>query len=560
MATSGVYSFSPNTYEIIAGALRLVGAIQTGETPPADEYDDCLRALNGLIKSWQVNGLHVWTQETYTITPIVGQALYVLGIGSGAVEIPRPLKLTAARLNVTSTQDVVPLIPMSRLDYANLSDKTIPTGTPAQWFYDPQLPFGELTLYPAPSATTYTIQIVGQRPLQDFVAQSDTADVPQEWVSALRFALAVEIAPEYDCPADRLKVLKTLADEKLQVVQAWDLEAQGTTTQAFSQAVYQIIARAMRLCGACGPQDVPRYGQVQNAFYALNMMVKAWQGSGIHVWAEQDATLFVQPVQIAYQLGSGSPDHATLTSDWTQTSLAATAVASDFTFTLDSVADVAVGDQIGIWLDNGYVFWSSITVIAGSVVTTADALTSLATSGAQVVTYTTALVRPLRVNAMRSYQFRAPDGQPIETPMAVMSRLDYSFVPNKQTPGQTTQFFYDPRRGTGNEATGIVYLWPAPQIDNQRACKFTMQRPLLPFENLSDIGDFPAEWTSALTFNLAIELWPEYEPIRAKVEGARYSLVELAAQALDKLTTAQGFDREPEAIYFGLENMPASRN
>ncbi|ACI52306.1 conserved hypothetical protein [Gluconacetobacter diazotrophicus PA1 5] len=627
MTTSGTATWNPGASSIINGALRLIGAIASGETPPASEYADALMALNGLIKSWQVSGVHVWAQAEGTLVLQPGQAQYAIGVNSadhatgaagitastvlaaaGAVQVAlasgagiavgsqvgivldagpvfwssvvsvsgstvylasalpsqasagaavvacgapfaRPLKVSGARVVDPATGVETPLIPMSRLDYANLSGKTAPAGVPAQYFYDPQLGSGVFSVFPAPAAGLTVVRFTCQRPLQDFSSQADTADVPQEWSSALRFALAVELGPEYDCPQARMTMLKGMADEKFAVVSKWDIEPEGTATSPFGQPVYQMIAGALRLCGAVGPQDVPRLGLVDNAFTALNAMVQSWQASGIHVWAEEDCTLFLQPGQVRYLLGAGSPDAATLSSQWVEGALAVSGAAGAVQVSA-ALAGVAAGDRVGVWLDAGCTFWTTAASVGGGTVTLAAALPSQASAGARVVSYATPLIRPLRVPAARRCRLAPPGGQAIEIPVVPMSRLDYAAVPNKATPGTVTQFFYDPQLGAG-----VLHVWPAP-CDDGSALKFTAQRPLTTFATLASVPDFPDEWLAALRWNLAVELWPEYNGARGN--PAQYAL--LKEEARGKLMVAQGWDREPQSVLFGAGVGPAGRS
>ena len=79
MASSGTYTWNPSTYSIITGSLRLLSAIQTGEIPPDDEYQDALDALNGLTKHWQASGIHVWAEQDCTLFFQPGQYQYQLG-------------------------------------------------------------------------------------------------------------------------------------------------------------------------------------------------------------------------------------------------------------------------------------------------------------------------------------------------------------------------------------------------------------------------------------------------------------------------------------------------
>ncbi|MBB2159265.1 phage adaptor protein [Gluconacetobacter sacchari] len=624
MTMAGSAVWNPGTADIINGALRLIGAIASGEVPPANEYQDALSALNGLIKAWQVSGVHVWALGEGTVFLQPGQARYGIGGGgadqvaqayaatvvsalavagvaqvtvaaaagiavgsrigilldaggmfwssvlsvaggtvylasglpgpasAGAVVIgygapcARPLKIVGARAVDLATGVETPLVPMSRLDYANLSGKVSPGGAPTQYFYDPQLGSGIFSVYPAPLDARAAVAFTCQLPLQDVGGAADQADVPQEWISALRFALAVELAPEYDCPPPRFEMLKAMAAEKFAVVAQWDREPEGTATGPFGQPVYRMIAGALRLCGAVGPQEVPRLGLVENAFASLNAMVQAWQASGIHVWAEEDCTLFLQPGQVRYLIGAGSADAVAVSSQCVETVLAAAGVAAQAS--VAAVGSIAAGWQVGIWLDGGGVFWTGVAAVAGTGLTLASALPSAASAGARVVAYPGAMVRPLRVPAARRRQFAGTGGQAIEIPLVPMSRLDYANVPNKTVPGMVTQFFYDPQLGAG-----VLHVWPAP-VDSGSAVVLTAQRPLVPFADLGAVPDFPDEWLAAMRWNLAVELWPEYN---GSGNPAQYGL--LKQEAVGKLMVAQAWDREPQSVLFGAGCGPAGR-
>ncbi len=83
-------------------------------------------------------------------------------------------------------------------------------GNPIQCWYDPQNSYGDLHLFPVPdtiAATNNTINIVYQRPFEDFDAANDTPDFPQEWYDALAYGLACRLAPEYGLPSTARKQL-----------------------------------------------------------------------------------------------------------------------------------------------------------------------------------------------------------------------------------------------------------------------------------------------------------------------------------------------------------------
>ncbi|WP_456305779.1 phage adaptor protein, partial [Gluconacetobacter azotocaptans] len=239
----------------------------------------------------------------------------------------------------------------------------------------------------------------------------------------------------------------------------------------------------------------------------------------------------------------------TVGSQWVEGALAATAAAGAGQVAVTSAAGMGVGYQVGVWLDAGRTFWATVSAVGGGMLTLSAALPSQATSGARVVAYPAALVRPLRVPGARRYHFAPPGGQAIETPLVPMSRLDYANVPNKTTPGMVTQFFYDPQLGAG-----VMQVWPAP-CDNGCALKFTAQRPLAVFSGLASVPDFPDEWLAAMRWNLAAELWPEFN---GAGNTGQYAV--LKQEAVARLMTAQAWDREPQSVLFGAGAGPAGRS
>ena len=322
-------------------------------------------------------------------------------------------------------------------------------------------------------------------------------------------------------------------------------------TYSYQQSAIQIITAALRICQVLGEEETASGAQLQTGMDALNAMVKAAQASGIHVWCEEECILFPQPGQVQYQIGAGSPDHFTLYPSLLQTTLAATVAAGGTSLTLTSATNVNAGDQIGVQLDAGTNFWTTVSgTPVSSVVGLSSPMPSQASVGAIAFDYATPLVRPLRVMGGRRYLYSSK----IETPMIGMSRLDYGNMPNKYNQGTITQYFFDPQTGQGAYAapTALLNLWPSP-ADYTFGFRFTAQRPIQEFSTLANIPDFPVEWTAALKWNLALELAPEYGVPPQMIEAT------IAPQATKWFTMAQGWDREPEPILFGVAFEPGYR-
>ena len=215
MATSGTTDFSGNQETIIKRALRLIGVLAQGEEPTTDQHDDAASALNGLVKAWQADGMPLWAMKTYEVTMVTGVGEYIIGVGQ-TVNTPKPLRIVQGinRNNNTPTIDI-PMRILTQQEYLMLGNKTT-QGMPIQLYYQPLLDTGRLSLFPTPDATTAAqnkLVIIYQAPFEDFDADVDTPDFPQEWYDAIIFGLACRLAPEYGLPSDQRQALRAEAKE-----------------------------------------------------------------------------------------------------------------------------------------------------------------------------------------------------------------------------------------------------------------------------------------------------------------------------------------------------------
>ncbi len=197
MATSGSTNFSTTRDQLIAGALRVAGAISQGETPNATLVSETAEALNMLVKAMQADGMPLWALKKYEIT-LTATADYTIGV-SATVNTPKPLKVIQAYLHNTSSNVDTPIRVINKQEYEMLGNKTS-TGLPNQLYYEPLITTGVMHVFPVPDSTVasaYTIKIIYQRPFEDFDAASDEPDFPQEYYDCLKFGLADRIAPEH---------------------------------------------------------------------------------------------------------------------------------------------------------------------------------------------------------------------------------------------------------------------------------------------------------------------------------------------------------------------------
>lgn len=200
--TSGSYDFSITRDAIISGALRLAGVIAQGETPTASQISDAAVSLNLMVKAWEADGLPIWAITTYQITPVAGQTTYTLNN-------PKPLKAIQAWHHDVNSNVDVPMRIITRQEYNILGNKST-TGIPIQLYFQPNRDDSTVYVFPTPdssAASQKIINLVCQRPYQDFDAASDTPDFPQEWYEAIKYGLAVRLAGEYNVDIETRKIL-----------------------------------------------------------------------------------------------------------------------------------------------------------------------------------------------------------------------------------------------------------------------------------------------------------------------------------------------------------------
>lgn len=308
-------------------------------------------------------------------------------------------------------------------------------------------------------------------------------------------------------------------------------------SNSFTQNRDQIIRRAARLIQAIAAGETPSSQMTKDFSDALNSMVKMWQATGIHVWTESEANLFVQPNQIKYLLGTPATDHCCPTDEVIELVLSSDLPLGVHVIPLVSTVGLQIGDFFGVVLNSGYMQWSTIvSVDSATQITIANDLTDSVPALGAAYSYRTKIIRPLRVLSGRRYVWNGGVSTPMNPPMA---RLDYRDLPLLTNTGPTTQFFYDPQL-----PSGIMNVWPAPP-DVSAAVRFTYMRPLQDFTTPGDTGDFPVEWINTMVFGLAYVMAPEFA-----VPKEQYDMIEKQFGIYFDLTSS--FDKEPESVYMGV--------
>lgn len=267
-----------------------------------------------------------------------------------------------------------------------------------------------------------------------------------------------------------------------------------SNSTSFTLTKNQILTMSWQMGNLYEDQEVPEYTALNFASNVLNCMIKSWQADGIQLWNRKQATLFPQILVNNYKLGPAG-DNITNAYISTYTGLATAVNAT--TIYLNGTDGMSIGDNIGIEMDNGIRFWSTITAINTGLrtVTIASGLTYTAALGLTVVTYTSKIIgRPLRVIRATSMDITTTNAA--EVTMANISYNKYFDIPNKNMTGNANNFYYDKQLDSG-----VLYVYPTPS-QVSRVINMTYHEPLEDALNANDNLDFPTEWLLAIIVNL----------------------------------------------------------
>ena len=127
----------------------------------------------------------------------------------------------------------------------------------------------------------------------------------------------------------------------------------------FTQNRSQIISNSFVEAGVLRPDETPDSDESVFAAVQLNMMLKAWQADGLHVFANRQATLFLERDKINYKLGA-TGDHAT--ESFSTTAMRVAAVNTNTIMEVDTTTGMTAGDYIGVELDDGTMHWRHLGV------------------------------------------------------------------------------------------------------------------------------------------------------------------------------------------------------
>ncbi|MES2355609.1 MAG: hypothetical protein V4568_14665 [Pseudomonadota bacterium] len=183
--------------DLLSGSLRLIGVLAANETPSSTEANNALESLNLMIDSWSNERLLINSIVREVFALVGGQQTYTFGTG-GNFNSSRPMLIETALLQIPSTTPVVeiPVGILNKDQYAAETIKTLAATYPRCLYNDDNYPLANINVWPVPSAVC-SLVFYSVKPLTTIAALTTTISVPLGYQRALKYNLALELAPEY---------------------------------------------------------------------------------------------------------------------------------------------------------------------------------------------------------------------------------------------------------------------------------------------------------------------------------------------------------------------------
>ena len=266
------------------------------------------------------------------------------------------------------------------------------------------------------------------------------------------------------------------------------------STGVYAKTAGDLIRDALRAATISGislPVQSEDFAQGESA---LNDILMSLQTEQIHVWAQTEALIPLNPDQTKYVFGT---DH--IFTNYVYTTADA-AIATATALTVVSTTGMTTGDFIGVELADGTRQWTTLTVTGATTLTLAAALTGDVDDLSSIYTYTTATDQPVRIDSVRYADAYTSD----EISTSMVARDEYFNQPSKTTSGAVNTWYFQ-----RNLDFGHLYVWPI--ADNcKRLLRITFIKPQYIPEDQSEDVLIPPEWYVALKFKLAADLAMSY--------------------------------------------------
>jgi hypothetical protein len=196
--------------DILTSAAMLCGSLAPGETLNASESQDFFYRLLDMQSAWSGERENLFVVGITELVATLAKGTYTLGPGAGDFSQARPILIQTASHVLNGITESLELVDST--NFASIQDRSATSKLILKLYCDYNSPVATLYVWPIP-ALPPTLELFTQTPLPVWVTIFDTVTLPDIYLKALKFNLAVNIAPDLGTPDNILQQIVPQAVE-----------------------------------------------------------------------------------------------------------------------------------------------------------------------------------------------------------------------------------------------------------------------------------------------------------------------------------------------------------
>ena len=333
-------------------------------------------------------------------------------------------------------------------------------------------------------------------------------------------------------------------------------------TQTWTVTAQQVVTYSVKLLGKLGEGDSLTSTEYNDCLWFLNALTKSMiakndYSPGLKMWQRRYGFAFLSNTTGVYQLGSkGGTGLSYWTEQFLQTTSGGSNAANATTINVSSAGAATynmqpnigsqtgaftAGQYIGIQLDNGSLFWTtivSVNTVANTITITTGIPSSSNNIGNVIYGFTTIAAPPqvIEVGILR-------DINQNDVPLRSMTMEEYMMNPSKQSPtytGDPIGYYYQPHlTGNSGQGYGLLSTDVGAAQDVSKYLVLEFYKEIDDFTNPTDEPEFPKEWFMALTYGLAQAIAPMFNAEFTPQMGETFGMyLKMAKNSNNKRSTA----------------------
>ena len=209
--------------DMIESAMRLIGALDQGREAADRELNAGIVALNAMIESWNLRRILIYetSREPFPLTPDRNPHTIGLNVdesGDGDLAIARPSSIQSASLKQAGSDTEFAVRILSKEEYQRIPTKNTTGSRPRRLWYEREWPLGKIWLYPI-SGSSSILYLNIWKQLNSGMVLTDKFSVPPGYLRALRWNLALELAPELRVTSANIDRVSRIARESKSAIE-----------------------------------------------------------------------------------------------------------------------------------------------------------------------------------------------------------------------------------------------------------------------------------------------------------------------------------------------------